>query len=995
MKPIILILLSFFITCSAWAQGRLVKGHVIEAGKGLPMPGVTVIEKGTSNGVVTDLDGNYTLRLKQKESTLIFSYLAFETQFVAAQGSEIKTVRLKSQKQKIDEVVVMGYGSVKSKESIVGSVEQVKSKELLQFSNAQSVDQMLEGQVAGVQIESDSGDPTSPVKVRIRGNNSLPGTGSTFTASSEPLYILDGVPLVEALNPNNDSGTGQNEDVVINPLALINPEDIESVSILKDASAAAIYGANAANGVIIITTKKGVKGQTKVTFSQKMLYSTPIDKIQYLNTEQYAELCHEFYRNSGYAEEDIPSLVGPTDVYTDWQALTQQNAMSRRTNVGISGGGNRSTFRLSLGYNSNETTTKGNDFQSTTMRLSLTQKLTDNITLIYNGGLSSFKTDKYSGFATYAYKPNISPYDENGNYTQMDTYANPLADIEQNTNNSKKFYSNNSLNLKAKISKNWSASSLLGIDYTQTKNYTFYSKENGRGRKKNGFIKESRLEDFNWVNYNQIEYNGSYLRHTLTGSIGMQLSKDDRNGLTVTQENLITEKITIPGTGSSDEDTKASGTTSQSANLSYYGRLNYDFAKKYFLSISYRSDASSYFGGDKKQENFMSLGGSWIVSKENFWRENEIINFLKIKTSYGKLGNARVGSYSANGIYSYNTSSDYNGNLVATPNTPPNPDLGWQKTYKFNLALSMKVFKKFGIDIDYYNNKTKDGIMSLKVAPETGWTSIPVNSANLTNYGVDMTLKANNISLGSIKWTSNFNIGLNRNRLDELTQYEDQLIQGNTGLIVGESTSIIMGSKYAGVNSQTGDPMWYLKDGTATDDYSLISGDPTQKVIIGQSSPDFIGGFSNSFSYKGFSFSFMLTYEYGADKMMPYPSRDMMNPKTFHLYNKSVNMVDRWQKPGDITDVPRLDQNISFNAYSDQFMYDMTNISLRSISLNYQIPSRFCESIYLNNASVGVNVTNVFTWYKEKTPEGRNGIEEYRYPFPQSRTFAFQLNIGL
>ncbi|NOU58668.1 SusC/RagA family TonB-linked outer membrane protein [Marinifilum caeruleilacunae] len=995
MVRIYLIALLVLLQFQLFAQGLTVAGTVTDAGDKLGIPGVTVLEKGTSNGVTTDFDGKFTLKVSKANAELMFSFIGYETQFIPVKGQKVINVQLKSADQKLNEVVVLGYGSVKSREAVVGSVEQVKSDELLKHSNAQSVDQMLEGQVAGVYLESDDGNPNSPVKVRIRGNNSLPDLGSNITASSEPLYILDGVPLVDALNPNVDqkSGAAADDQIVINPLALINPEDIESVSILKDASAAAIYGANAANGVVIITTKKGVKGKTRVNISHKTLLSTPINKIEYLNTDQYVELATEYYRNSGYSEESIPEEVGRTDVYTNWRDLTLQNSVAHQTNLNISGGSDKTTYRLSFGYKDNETTTKGNDSESIISRLSLDTELAKGVRLSYSGGISSFKSEKYAAFATYAYKPNIPVYDEEGKYTQMETYANPLADLAQNTNESEKFYSNNSLNLKVKISKNFSSSSMFGLDYTNTKQYSFYSKENGRGRKKNGVIKEKRTENNNWVTYTQLEYNGSVKKHSFGATAGIQLKHDERNQTSVSEENLVSEKIRIPGNGD-DEDSSVSSSESESAMRSYYGRFNYDFGKKYFLSMNFRSDASSYFGGDQKVENFASIGGSWIISKENFWIENDIINFVKLKSSFGKLGNAKVGSYSARGLYSYSTSSSYNGKLIAQPYAAPNEDLGWQQSYKFNAGLIVKFLRKFTLETEYYNNKTKDGILSLNVVPETGWNIISVNTADLTNYGLEFTLKASNIMLGKVQWNSNFNIGFNKSRLDKLALYSERFVSGTAGLIVGESTSLIMGNVYAGVDANTGDPQWKMKDGSITKDPSDLSG-VDNKQIIGKSNPDFTGGFSNNFNYKGFNLSFMIAFEYGADKMMPYPARDMENIKTLNIYNKSVNLLDRWQKPGDRTDIPRLDKDIKYNAYSTRFLFDQSNVSVRSIALHYNLPKSLCSSMRLANASLGVNVSNVYTWYKEGGKSGRNGLAEYRYPFPQSRTVAFQLKLGI
>lgn len=993
------ILLFFFLSCTGLlAQNRKVTGKVICQDGKEELIGVNVIVKNSGRGTITDVQGNYELLIPDNDNiVLLFSFIGMESQEVQVGDRTVINVVMSPELNVLTEVVAVGYGSVKSKESLVGSVEQVKSEKLLKHSNAVSVDRMLEGQVAGVYLESEDGNPMSPVKVRIRGNNSLPDLGSNITASSEPLYILDGVPLIDALNPNvNDvSGASADQQIKINPLALINPEDIESVSILKDASAAAIYGANAANGVIIITTKKGKKGKTRVNVSHKTLISNPIDKVQYLNTDQFVELSTEFYRNTGYAEEDIPGLVGRTDVYTNWRDLTLQNAVSHHSNLSVSGGCDRMNYHLSLGFKDNETTSKGNDSEVITSRLSLNTQLAKGVDLSYNGGISTFKGDKYAAFATYSFKPNIPVYDEEGNYTKMDSYANPLADLEQNINQSKEFYTNNSLKLDVNITKNIKSSSLFGIDYTSNRQFTFYSKANGRGEDRGGYMKERRSEDKNWIAYSQLEYKGAYKKHSLGATAGIQLKHDESTSITGENENLITEKIGTLGQVRDDEDSKVRSSESENATRSYYGRLNYDFGKTYFLSFNYRADASAYFGGDQQVENFGSIGGSWIISREGFWLENDYISFLKLKVSYGKLGNAKVGTYSARGLYSYETTGNYNGKLVAAPYAAPNEELGWQTSYKFNLGMTAKIFKILDVNVEYYNNQTKDGILSLNVPPETGWNSISINTADFTNYGMELTLKANNLKLGAVRWNPNFNIGFNKNRLDRLSAYSDRFTSGSAGLIVGESTSLILGNKYAGVNPENGNPQWYMKDGTITDDYRQLSGNTEEKVVIGKSNPDFNGGFSNSFSYKGFNFNFMVSYEYGAEKLMSYAARDMEKVKTLYLFNKSVNLLDRWQQPGDITDIPRLAEDVSFNQNSSRYLYDQSNVSLRSMSLTYSLPRAVCNSMKLSNATIGVNVSNVYTWYSEGSEPGRNGIAEYRYAFPQSRTFGFQLNIGI
>ncbi len=972
----------------AFAQGQTIKGKVVCAPRRAPLIGVTIVEKGTTNGVITDLDGKYSIELSKPEAVLVYSFVGFDSQEIAVDGKTTIDVKLKQSSEVLKEVVVLGYGSVKSKEAVVGSVEQVKSEDLLKYSTAQSVDMMLEGQIAGVRIESD-GDPTSPVQVRIRGNNSMPDFGgSSFSASSEPLYVLDGVPLIDAQNPNVNRGTGGGAEIVINPLALINPEDIETITVLKDAASASIYGANAANGVVLITTKKGTRGKTRVSISHETRIGTPINEIKYLNTEEYVALATEYYRNSGMPEEQIADTVGATDIYTDWRSLTLQNSISNVSNLSISGGSDKSTYRISLSHTDSETTTKGNENRTTTGKISLDTDLTDAVKLTYKGGLTFIKVHKYGAFATYSYKPNISPYNADGSYRVMGHSANPLAYLEQNQNWSEKFNTNNKIVLEIQLLKGLTASSNFGLDYTNTRKFVFYSKENNLGREDGGKMSEVRQTDFNWLTYHQLDYIYNFGGHAFSTTAGFQMSKDNNTRTRTKEDNLITERIKVTG-NSNDDDQSFNGYETNSATISYYGRLTYDYEKKYNLSFSYRADASSYFGGDQQMENFVSTGASWIVSKENFWPKNDIINFLKLKVSYGKTGNAKVGSYSAKGLYKYESSVTYNGQIIANPSDAPNEELSWQSNYKLNSGVSLKVAKNFSLDLEYYNNKTKDGIISLQVLPETGWDKISVNAIESTNYGFDGTLNVSGVKLGAVSWSSNFNINFNRSRVDYIPDVAKEEF-AQRGLKVGSSNDAIVGFRYAGINPDDGKPQWYL-NGVLVDRIS----DWDDREIIGKRNPDFSGGFSNTFRYMGFNLAVLMSYEYGGNFFLPYPVRGMHEIRNLNLFNRSADLIDRWQKPGDVTDIPRLSNSTNHNASSTQFLFDRTQIKLSSVSLGYSFPRKYLKSIYLQGMSLTFRVTNVFTWYKDDTGGSHNGLAEYRYSHPQSRVYSFKLNINI
>ncbi|MFP4064826.1 MAG: SusC/RagA family TonB-linked outer membrane protein [Bacteroidales bacterium] len=991
MKKIFLFALLFLAGLGVHAQVT-VTGTVKSAESEETLPGATIQEEDTNNGVMTDIDGNFEITVASEEASLIISFMGYKSQTLEVGEKREFEITLESEASLLDEVVVMGYGSAQSRETVVGSVEQVEMQDLSKISLATSADQMLEGQVAGVTVESASGDPTSPVRVRIRGENSLPEIGSgSFVASGEPLYVLDGVPLVDISDPNVQSGVGQAAETVVNPLTFVNPDDIETITVLKDASATAIYGANAANGVILITTKEGQRGATRVSLSQRVLMEQPINLMQYLHTDQYVELLTEYHMSNGMSQEEANNSISNQDVYTNWRDQTLKTAVSHRTNMSISGGNGGTTFRLSFGLQDNQTTSKGNDFTNITSRFNLSAELFENVRLTYNGGISSFERDAYSGFATYNFRPNIPLRDEDGDYTLMDGIAHPLAELEQNINNAERFYTNNSLELTADITDHLTWKGNFGLDYTNSKNFRYRSAENRSGMRDNGNIREQRRDNFNWTAYTQADYNREFNQHGISGTLGVQISEDNTTRTTVTDRDLISTIVILPGVGA-DQQQDVASYVNRSAMVSGYSRLNYNYDGRYFGSINLRRDASSYFGGDHSVEDFISGGASWNVSNEEFWPANNVVNYLKFKTSFGKTGNARIGSYAARGLYNYSTNAAYNGLVVVTPNTAPNPDLGWQSSYKFNAGFSAHLFDKLRMEVEFYKNWNVDAIMSMDVTPETGWRDISVNAANMTNTGLETTLRASDLDLGPVKWSPNFNIAFNRNELTKLANDQD-IVFTNTGLIVGESTNLIMGFEYAGVNSQTGDPQWYLPDGSITEDYSEAR-NIDNRIVIGKSNPDFSGGFTNGFRYRNFTLTVLLTYEYGADFYLPFAARNAENTRQLNLFNMSVNTMDRWQQPGDETDIPRISNDIPYDYYSSRWLFDRSNIDLRSLSLNYTLPKGFSEKIRARSISAGLTVSNIFTFYLDGTRDDRNGIAEYRYPMPQARTYSFEFSIN-
>ena len=825
--------------------------------------------------------------------------------------------------------------------------------------------------------------------------------GSDMVASSEPLYILDGVPLYDSSEPNavNIAGSGSLSETRLNPLALIDPDDIETITVLKDASAAAIYGANASNGVILITTKRGERGKTKVSFNQTYSISNAIDPIQYLNSKEYVDITKETLLNSGYSQEAAEQAAGTADVYTDWMDLVLRTGSDYKANISISGGTRKTSFRFSGGYNKLDAISEGNDMERISTRMNLVSKLTDKLEMTYIMGFSTVKKNNFNVFGSFAFLPNLSPYNEDGSFNfsaPFDKQMNPLAGLAQNENWSKTEYFNSSMQLKYRVTSELNLSSTFGVDYTFGRSFLFNSKQNGSGNVRNGYIRDVRRKNRKWINFTQLDYSKTINDiHKLSGLVGFQIDDTKASNLAGSESNLPFEKIRQLGMADkADSDIKNSELSTGA--ISYYARLSYSLDNKYNFSANFRRDASSVFGGDSQKENFASFGASWLLHKESFLSSLDYLDLLKLKVSYGKTGNSRIGSYAARGLYKYSTSDSYNGYIGANPSAAPNSHLSWEKNNKLNVGIDVGFFNRVSLGVEFYQNSIKDAIMSIQVPYESGFESISANVADMRNRGFELSVKAKNLTESELKWNTSFNISFNKNKVLRLANRMDKVSEStfsSTGIVEGRELGLIIGARVAGVDPDTGEQLWYLSDGTITTD-SKKANEPENRVVIGNRNPDFQGGVTNNFSYKNFSFSFLISYDWGADIMLPYSSSyTMSDGRQVLIQNQSVNILDRWQKPGDITDIPKLSLTAYPGKTTTRFMYDKSNISFKSLALTYNLPKHIAKKLKLEGISLSSNISNIWTWYKDDAEKGRNGIAEYRYTFPQARSFSFSLDV--
>jgi len=995
-KTLITLLTLLMLTVTTLAQERIISGTV-KSEEGVTLPGATVRVASSQIGTTTDMNGKYKIRIPNNRSKLIFSFVGYQSQQKKVKDKKTINVTLKQESQEIKEVVCVGYGGVKSKESLVGSVDQVDAENLQSQRPVESVDKMLGGMMAGVRINNNSGDPGKPVEIRIRGQNSLKQiTGNAMVASSEPLIVLDGVPLYDVSAPNEANDMVQEK---VNPLAMINPEDIKSITVLKDASASAIYGANASNGVIIIQTKDGKKGKTKFNFSSHMGFSQPLNHFQFLNTDQYVTLAKEAMMNAGYSEQDAMDQIGPTNVYTDWFDEVSRMGITNKNNLSFSGGKAGMNYRFSASYFDMRSIGKGNNMDRITTRLNLTADLSEKLQWNFILGVSSMKKDVFNAFQSISFRPNISPYKPDGSYNDnppFDNLMNPLAGLAQNENWVKNFYTNGSTKLRYQILPSLKLSSTFGVDYNTKETYLFYSEKNAMGRKRGGYIARLNKNNLKWISFTQADYNLTIQEdHNLEALVGFQLENRDELVLKGTNADIPFEKIKELGI-SETENSKTRSNNSTFGTVSYYGRMSYNFKNTYHLSMNYRSDAASVFGGDQRRENFASIGASWVISREPWMEKLENVNLLKIRGSYGNTGNSRIGTYAAHGLYQYSDRYGYGGELGAQPFQPPNKHLTWEKNHKFNFAIDLGLYDCINISLERYINTTRGAITNMNVPLESGFTSIPVNAADMRNSGWEFSIRNQIIQKENWKWSLNFNVAANSNKILDLGNDQNFIAASSynsAGLIIGEEVSSILALRYAGVNPENGEAQYYLNDGSITEDPDLANR-PENRVIVGQSSPDLHGGLNTTLKYKNWTLSSMLSYEYGGNMMLPYNAfRFNSDGAQILIHNQSVNQMDRWQEPGDQTDIPRLSLDNVPVKNTTRNLFDRTHIHFRNISLSYRLPDKWVEKLKLDMLRINANVDNLGYWYKSDSNPSRNGIAEYRYTYPVSRTFTLGLNV--
>ncbi len=1000
---------------ASWAQ-RTVTGKVTDA-SGAPVSGASVQVQNTRAGTVTKDDGTFSLTVPANGKTLLISSVGQAVQQITIGSQANIMVTLGTGVDRtLQEVVVVGYGTQRRKD-LTGSVGTVKGPDI-ENKPFGSLDKALQGAVAGLQSVAPSGAPGSNQQIRIRGISSI-------NAGNEPLWVIDGAIA--------NTGDASRLTTSANLLSTINPNDIESISVLKDASATAIYGSRGANGVIIVTTKKGRAGKTKFRFDTE-LGSSDIayknKKYQPLTASQYIDITREGLVNGGYnqatVDATLTSLGNGNGTDFNWLDAVTQKGQQQQYNLSASGGTEKSTFFMSGGYFKQGGTTVKTDFERYNGSIRLTNQATDKISLSMNldGGFVRQHTPSNGGafanpvLSSYFILPTRSAYKPDGSYNILtadfptSSTFNTLALANLDKRYLKQFSLRGSVGGEYKILNNLKFNSNFSADFNSLEedqyNNPFYgdgavlatgSPTSGPNIQYNststGRAYDYYTRYFNWTWTNTLNYRQNISR---AGDIYANLkvgyeSQQSKGYFTSLQGTGFPLTLLLQYPASTATPKTASATISDYSFLSQFGIADFNYKDKYILSGSYRRDGSSRFSPNHKYGNFWSIGGSWNMDRESFIQNITLINQLKFRGSYGVVGNGAIGNYDY--FPSYGFGFNYNSSPGSAPTNVGNTNLTWELNKQFDLGLDFSILKnRVNITADYYDRKSSDLLLDVQLSRTSGFLSARRNVGALENKGFEFSLSGTPIQLKDFTWNINFNFATNKNRVRTLPDGKD-IASGTFLYRQGYDLQSFYVRQYAGADPANGDPLWY-NDSTLKSTTNVYS--TAQRFLYGSASPKYFGSLTNTFKFKGFTIDAQLYYNYGNYVYDSWGSY-YVGAGFGATFNKVVRILDRWQKPGDVTDVPKYiyGGNKSFQSFSTFYLNKGDFIRLRNVQVGYDIPKSVLSKLNVSNAFFYVRGTNIWTWVKDKNlpfdPEqGVTSATNLNVFVP--KTITFGINLG-
>ncbi|PSR56234.1 SusC/RagA family TonB-linked outer membrane protein [Adhaeribacter arboris] len=1006
------------------AVEETITGKVIST-TGEPLPGVTVLLKGTNTGTTTTSDGSFSLTIPESRGALVFSFVGYAEKEVTLNGQKTVNVTLTEDTKALNEVVVVGY-SAKNQTQLSSSVS-VVSAEKLRGVTAPNLGNLLQGKAPGVMVSGTTGQPGAAPVVRIRGTGSI-------SAGSDPLYVVDGV----------IGGTA-------------NPNDIESVTVLKDAAATGLYGSRAANGVIVITTKSGKSGKTAINFNTSVGANwVTTGNLKLMNSQQLYDFERPMFindyngkrnnliaelskTNPNPSEADINAYLTSknlatsvdahlntvlpaslTNTNTDWLDLIYRTGITQNYELSASGGNERTKFYLGGNYYKEQGTLTVTDYKRFNVRMNLTHQINNKLSVT---GRINTRMD-YTTNDTPQQEPSVNqaitnlPWDNPFNANGL-----PKKGIEpewmgrERTNyffyKQYNYSKGRGNNLQGDLVLNYDINDWLSLstsnraEISNTRAEIYQDPLTPAASARKGLLANNFVYTQSLLNSNLLKANKTFGAHSLSGILGAEFQTNYGDNTNSTGGSLPSGLAVLD---ISAVPVGITGAKYRSAFNSYFSQVDYNFDNKYFAVASFRRDGSSKFGANNLYGNFYSVGGSWIISNEDFLPKYEALSLLKVRASYGTTGNANITDFISQDLYSFTalfsgTSGpvQYAGNSGAIPARLANPDLTWEKAYTTNVGLDIGLFKRVNLSIDAYRRINSNLLFDVPLSAAAGFSTQIQNIGKIQNKGIDIDLNTINFNGQNFKWETNFNVGFNNNEV--LSLYRDQPIDnGLRRVIVGQPLRTWFMQKWMGVDQQTGAPLWemltYDADGKVAKRETTTNYNLATRQIVGKANPDFTGGFTNTLSYKGLSLNVFLNFVSGSQ--VYHTSREGRDSDGAYPTGNMMQLADgwsRWEKPGDVATHPLPMLNgggTNSNKPSSRYLEDGSFIRLRNVRLNYEIPTGIVKRIGVGGLNVFVSADNLYTWTKFSGLNPENNFDDgANITYPMSKKVLFGINVGL
>lgn len=978
----------------------------VKTKSGESLPGVNVLLNGTAQGTTTDATGSYSIVVTGDNPVLTFSFIGFVNLEVPVNNRSIVNVEMEEDVRNLEEIVVVGYGTVK-KSDLTGSVASVKA-DAFKDMPITSVDQALQGRAAGVQVTQSSAAPGGGLSVRVRGANSL-------ISGSEPLYVIDGLPIY----PDNSSfGTGANRQAN-NALAALNPSDIESIEVLKDASATSVYGSRGANGVVLITTKRGKQGETLVNFETSFAVQNISKSIDMLSAADFARYLNKLDVSQGGAPRYTDSQINSFGQGTDWLDAVTRSGSIWTNQVTVTGGDGRNRFAVSGNYQDNEGIIINTYFKRYGLRLNLDNDLFGGRATLSNSWAlarttgNSVPTDRGGPggiiITALGLDPTVPVYDQDGNYNYPlydgRFIINPVAEAREGVDRDGTNRIFGTTALTVSITKDIKFRTSLGLDLLNATRNTFYNSKTRLGRQFNRQLERFDRNLVNLLNENILTYSKSF-----SGGHNLEVMA----GYTTQKENNSSAFQSVRGLDSDDFESLnfQNGTSPQIGQSSrvewalesYLGRLNYNFKDRYLVTLTARRDGSTKFGPNNKWATFPSAAIGWRVINESFFAGsglNNIFDDLKIRASYGVTGNSQIPAYQSTSDLSPRNYI-FNGVLVSgyAATRMANPDLKWEQTRMMNLGMDMSLLdNRLNVSVDYFNNRTTDLLLNVSIPQSTGFGTLLKNTGSLTNRGFELGVDAKPIVAGGLTWDINANISILRNKIEDLGSSAPFFAGSPSGHLgvdgswveAGYPIGVWRGYNFIGISSD-GDPVYEDLDGSGT--YSAAD-----YTIIGDPNPDFTWGFNSTLKYKGFELAFFLRGVEGSE--VRNLQRSEIGDGAQKINQIGNILTDSWTPENTNASRPAVDATRDFASYrrSSFFIENGSFIRLQNISLGYNIPvAKIFRSVRAYVSAQNLFVITDYTGFDpEVNNQGQNNLnrgDDYD-AYPRARTFTFGVNIGL